>query len=576
MSCGNQDCEKSVIGTEACPKCNEVLYCSGECRRFHWISRHQFECSGNALKLGEFEEVKEGSMRILGKGSYGEVRLVQHKATGHYYAIKQISKKALSRRGSLHVLLREVEIHKKIQHPFIIRLFHHFEDKENVHILLEYASKGSLFRVIRRHRGLPEHIAWHYFTQTVVALKHLHDNDIIHRDIKPENLLLDNKDNIKICDFGWCVEGNETRNTFCGTLDYMAPEMILGEGHSFPVDYWAVGVLLFELLHGYAPFRGVRDSDKCTQIMKTQINFGKISEKAQELIKLLVRKVPEERLDFEGVLRHPWVTKFAQPTDLRVDMSVRHPKLGQGVITSIQGLLCVVLFPETQRTLKLALPEVRSTLEILEQESRDTGAGIRLTEKENKLLEKFERWCLGVPKKHRRNHSMVEEQSTQDSGTNQPQNSPLSFEETGERSADQKEMSDESSEAEVISNFCVVDYENPSRGLFESESEIQKILETKKRQLSLLEMKRSGSIVKPGSKEHPAKESLRVQAIRTPQNLEISDQLLGERKQELERLSQYVELRPRPVPEIPKQPVLQQQKKGLFSRMFGFFGCAER
>jgi len=124
--------------------------------------------------------------------------------------------------------MREVEIHKKLKHDNIIRLYASVEDEKFIYLILEYASKGNLFFLIRNRKTLTEDEAFFFFIQTCAGIYFLHKNGLIHRDIKPENLLIEEDNILKICDFGWCVELSERqqRNTFCGTLEYMAPEMI--------------------------------------------------------------------------------------------------------------------------------------------------------------------------------------------------------------------------------------------------------------------------------------------------------------------------------------------------------------
>jgi len=121
---------------------------------------------------------------------------------------------------------------------------------------LEYASSGTLFNLIKKKKNLDEKTAFHYFIQTSAADIFLHENNLVHRDLKPENILIDENNNIKLCDFGWCVElsmGN--RVTFCGTYEYMAPEIIKEKPYNQGIDIWSLGILLYELIHGYSPFR---------------------------------------------------------------------------------------------------------------------------------------------------------------------------------------------------------------------------------------------------------------------------------------------------------------------------------
>jgi serine/threonine protein kinase len=133
-----------------------------------------------------------------------------------------------------------------------VRLYTSIEDDKYIYLILEYASKGNLFYLIRNKKTLTEDEAFYFFIQTCAGIYFLHKNGFIHRDIKPENLLLGEDNILKICDFGWCVHADDRteRSTFCGTLEYMAPEMIQNLPHNHTLDVWCLGILLYELVHG--------------------------------------------------------------------------------------------------------------------------------------------------------------------------------------------------------------------------------------------------------------------------------------------------------------------------------------
>jgi len=179
--------------------------------------------------------------------------------------------------------------------------------------VLEYAENGTLFEYIRRKKKCSENESFIYFFQTALALDYLHKRNIIHRDIKPENLLLDKSGNIKVCDFGWSAEAdNAKRQTFCGTIDYMAPEMIKNLPYDYHIDIWSLGVLLYELLHGKAPFRGRNDEEKCKNIAKNAgiIFNSELSPEVCDLITKILRPNPAERLSMMEIFNHRWMKKY--------------------------------------------------------------------------------------------------------------------------------------------------------------------------------------------------------------------------------------------------------------------------
>jgi len=201
-------------------------------------------------KLSDFEKAKS-----LGKGKFGRVSLARIKDTNFIVAIKKISKIQLLESGVEHQLRREIEIQNQLRHPNILRLYDWFHDSTHIYLILEYAGQGELFGILRKCGRFSEKQAAQYILELAGALQYLHRKHIIHRDIKPENLLVDSEGRLKIADFGWSVHtGTHKRQTMCGTLDYLPPEMVEGHSHDRAVDLWCLGVLLFEFLVGKPPF----------------------------------------------------------------------------------------------------------------------------------------------------------------------------------------------------------------------------------------------------------------------------------------------------------------------------------
>lgn len=207
---------------------------------------------------------------------------------------------------------REIQGHKKIDHPNIIKFINSKQEGKRVWILLEFAEKGDLFNHLTKSNGFDDKTACKYFTQTALAVQHIHSYKIIHRDIKPENLLLSGEDNIKLCDFGWSAEFDEDmrRDTICGTYEYMAPEILFQKQQSTGIDIWALGILLYELLHNKAPYSGRSMAEVKKRIIHSKIKFKpNCNPDAQDLIQKILRVKVEDRPTIEQILKHPFVTK---------------------------------------------------------------------------------------------------------------------------------------------------------------------------------------------------------------------------------------------------------------------------
>jgi aurora kinase len=235
--------------------------------------------------LGMFEIGKP-----LGKGKFGRVYLAKEKTTGFVCALKVLHKTEIQLGGGVErQVRREIEIQSNLAHPNILRLFGHFHDAKRIFLILEFASGGELYKHLRKAQRFPEWRAAQYVAQMAAALKYLHKKHIIHRDIKPENILVGIHGEIKISDFGWSVHtpGNR-RKTFCGTLDYLPPEMLRGGSENYyneKVDLWSLGVLTYEFLCGEAPFEDtqVMTQKRITRCDMTVPNY--VSPEAKDLIK---------------------------------------------------------------------------------------------------------------------------------------------------------------------------------------------------------------------------------------------------------------------------------------------------
>ncbi|KAF2902762.1 hypothetical protein ILUMI_03427 [Ignelater luminosus] len=247
----------------------------------------------------------------LGRGKFGRVFIAREKQTGDIVALKTLLKKELVKGRVERQVLREIEIQSHLKHPNILELLTFFHDDFRIYIVLEFAGKGELYKHLKQSPGghFNEHLSAKYIYQVADALNYCHQNKVIHRDIKPENLLLSIDDDIKLADFGWSVHAPSLRrDTMCGTLDYLPPEMVEGKAYGKYVDNWCLGILCYEFLVGNPPFESKSNNETYKRIQRVDIKYpSHLSTGAIDLISRLLRRTSNNRITLEGVMQHQWV-----------------------------------------------------------------------------------------------------------------------------------------------------------------------------------------------------------------------------------------------------------------------------
>ncbi|EER38266.1 serine/threonine protein kinase nrc-2 [Histoplasma capsulatum H143] len=283
--------------------------------------------SSNSIKVRNVE-VGPGSfdkIKLIGKGDVGKVYLVREKKSSRLYAMKVLSKKEMIKRNKIKRALAEQEILATSNHPFIVTLYHSFQSEDHLYLCMEYCSGGEFFRALQTRPGksIPEDDARFYAAEVTAALEYLHLMGFIYRDLKPENILLHQSGHIMLSDFDLskqsgpggaptmiigrngasptslptidtksCIADFRT-NSFVGTEEYIAPEVIKGDGHTSAVDWWTLGILIYEMLFGTTPFKGKSRNGTFANILRDEVPFPESSGSPQisNICKSLIRKL---------------------------------------------------------------------------------------------------------------------------------------------------------------------------------------------------------------------------------------------------------------------------------------------
>ena len=272
------------------------------------ITQTQLSILKVKMNLDYFETIK-----LLGKGTFGKVLLVKLKSNNTYYAMKILNKNQLRlSKQEIHTK-NERDLMVKISSPFIVGIKFAFQDEINLYLVSEFMQGGELFFHLRKNKYFEEDRAKFYAMELVLAISHIHENNAVYRDLKPENILLDKNGHIKLTDFGLAkmVKDNDKAYTICGTVQYIAPEVLMNKGYKKEVDWWSLGCVIYEMLEGRSPFGKPKGRINISFYEKNLDFYYTDSKEAQNFIKELLVINPEKRLGYgkngsEKVKSHPF------------------------------------------------------------------------------------------------------------------------------------------------------------------------------------------------------------------------------------------------------------------------------
>ena len=254
----------------------------------------------NEVKLEDFKILK-----VIGRGSFGKVCLVEYLPTNEIFAMKSLKKDILIEEEQIESTLLEKEILQNIDHQFLCKLIFYFQTEDRIFFVMPFLSGGELFQHLKKFKRFSEEMVRFYGAQIAIALQYLHDKKIIYRDLKPENILLDEKGYLCLVDFGMAkkLEYNKKALSFCGTPEYLAPEIIKGEGYDENIDWWSLGIILYEMICGVPPFYDDNLDKIYYLIQNTEVSFPHniyLSDDVKDIIFNLLKKDVKERLGYSS------------------------------------------------------------------------------------------------------------------------------------------------------------------------------------------------------------------------------------------------------------------------------------
>ncbi|KAF4118662.1 cAMP-dependent protein kinase catalytic subunit PRKX [Onychostoma macrolepis] len=252
------------------------------------------------------------TIATVGTGTFGRVFLVKDKKTRGFFALKAMKIPDVIRLKQEQHVHNEKEVLTEVNHPFLVRLFWTHHDDRFLYMLMEYVNGGELFSYLRSRGRFSNSTGMFYSAEIVCAIEYLHSKEIVYRDLKPENILLDSEGHIRLTDFGFAKKLSERTWTLCGTPEYLAPEVIQSKGHGRAVDWWALGVLIFEMLAGYPPFFDDNPFGIYQKILSGKLEFPRhLDFYVKDLIKKFLvidraRRLGNMKNGADDVKKHRW------------------------------------------------------------------------------------------------------------------------------------------------------------------------------------------------------------------------------------------------------------------------------
>jgi len=299
------------------------------------------DLGAKTLSVGDFNLGK-----TLGTGAFGRVRFVTYKPNGQHYALKMLKKAAIIKMKQVDHIVSEKNILTQMNHPFIVNMYGSFHDPRLIFMVLEYIVGGEFFTHLRKAQRFDDGQSCFYAAQITCIFEYCHSKDVVYRDLKPENILLASDGYLKLTDFGFAKKIEHRTYTLCGTPEYIAPEVLLNKGHGKPVDWWTLGILVYEMIVGYPPFVDEDPMGIYQKILAGKVYFPKYFDKnAKALVKKLLTADLSKRYGNlkDGpmdILKHAWFSSlnFAELEEFKVPAPYKPAMKGDNDVSNFEDI----------------------------------------------------------------------------------------------------------------------------------------------------------------------------------------------------------------------------------------------